>query len=61
MQGKEWGRVFRRQRARGVGRGKKGGGEGEETDIGVDEALVLGLVVNVDGHGAEGGDFGGEG
>jgi len=44
-----------------VGRGKKGGGEGEETDIGVDEALVLGLVVNVDGHGAEGGDFGGEG
>lgn len=43
-------------------RGREGGRrEGKKTDIGVDEALVLGLVVDVDGHGAEGGDFGREG
>lgn len=43
------------------GRERGEGEEREEADIGVDEALVLGLVVDVDGHGAEGGDFGGEG
>ena len=32
-----------------------------KTNIRVDEALVLGVVVDVERDGAEGGDFGGEG
>lgn len=56
---RSWGR---REREGGKGlRETEAGESGERTNVGVDEALVLGVVVDVEGYGAEGGDFAGEG